>query len=293
MNTNVKEKLLRSIDAKDNSAISDMSVDIRNQYKEISPLIFWSKWVDNDANVVSIGNSTFAIMEEGKGIPSVDVATNGNRLKTVTVGARCAVSNSLLNKSNSKDYITRAFAIGTVQAIENILFYGNPTDTSIKTITSTGTVIEVGTTTNVTITQLIEMYKALDSTSIPGAIWSVSKKIEEVLLNANSEYVEFCFGRMYFMGLPVFVSDNFSEDKGIVCALVNPYDVTVRCTVFDEEQGFIELSEISANNNVTDFLSIFDCSGIVDKKNSAIIMKVIPPVKAITSKSTKSKLIER
>lgn len=266
-------------------SISDCSVDIRNKYKEISPLLFWAKWMDDEANVVSIGNPTFNIIKDGESIPEIEIANTSKRLKTVTVGAKCAVSNTLLRKNEfAKEAITRAFAIGTKEAIENILFYGDPGDPTIPTITSTGTTKTTDSGANIPLIVLTEMYKALDPISLSGAIWIVSKEIRDIILDSKTSDtgIDF-FGnweskRLYYMGLPVFVSESFSDKRGIVAALVNPLDVTMRCTLFDDEQGFIELTEMSATNNVTEFLSIFDCSGVVDKKDSAIVLKIQKPV---------------
>ena len=277
-------------------SISDCSVDIRNKYKEISPLLYFAKWVDDEANVVSVGNPVFGIIEDGNEALEADIAADTKRLKTVTVGSKCAVSKSLLKKNDKfRDAITRAFAISTKEAIENILFYGDPSDSTIPTITSTGTIKTTDSGANIPLIVLTEMYKALDPISLSGAIWIVSKEIRDIILDSKTSDtgIDF-FGnweskRLYYMGLPVFVSESFSDKRGIVAALVNPLDVTMRCTLFDNEQGFIELTEMSDTNNVTEFLSIFDCSGVVDKPDSAIVLKVETASVATTTTRTTNK----
>lgn len=275
-------------------SISDCSVDIRNKYKEISPLLYFAKWMDDEANVVSVGNPVFGIIEEGNEALEADIAADTKRLKAVTVGSKCAVSKSLLKKSDKfRDAITRAFAISTKEAIENILFYGDPSDSTIPTITSTGTIkiADVGINTSLRI--LTEMYKEFDPANLSGAIWMVSKEIRDIILDSKTSDtgIDF-FGnlenkKLHYMGLPVFVTDNFSNEKGIVAALVNPLDVTMRCTLFDDEQGLIELTDISNTNNTEIFLSIFDVCGVVDKPDSAIVLKVeTAPVAPTTTRTT-------
>lgn len=274
-------------------AISDMSVQITNKWMDISPVVRWANWVDDESNIVSISNPAFGIISDGKSIQPSNIEANGTRIKTVTVGATTKVSKSLLNKNGQlHDRVVRAFAISTARAISNVGYFGNKDDSTIPTITSTGTVKEyTDTIENVGMLELIEMYKKLDPTSLSGAVFEVSKQVRDNIINSKdkSELVTFSGdgGRLYVCGLPVYVNEDFSETSGILAALVNPFDVFTRCTFF--EDGIQSLSEINATSNQQTFLSVFDTCSVVDQKDHAIILKVSTPttIKKTTKKEAR------
>lgn len=269
--------------------ISNSSVEITNQYKEISPVVGWSNWVDDETSIVSISNPSWGIIEDEKEVPVSDITASTNRLKTVTVGASTKVNKSLLNKSEKlHDRVVRAFAISSAKAISNIGYFGNPGDTTIPTITSTGTVQTTSNALeNIGVLELTKMYKTLDPTSLYGAVFEVNSEVRDNILNAKEQTELITFsangGRLHVCGIPVYVNEDFKEGT-IVAALVNPFDVFTRCTFF--EDGIQSLIELSATKNEQEYLSVFDTCSVVDQKNHAIVLKhEVQPVKATTRKA--------
>lgn len=284
MNSKTKEQI-RSIT---NTSAEDISVAIQNKWQDVSPLIFNCNWMQNNARVITQGNPNFYIVGQG-GITPSPLDTVGKGIKSFTMGCKVPVSNTILNNHDrAEQSVVNSLAIGTASAIEYGLFFGNG-EVDTPTITSTSTVVTTGGINN--LVELRDMYNKFNPSMLDGgAIWIMGKEARDSVLNyfaENPVTFEQVGQRPYFMGVPIYFSENFTTENGVLAALINPQSMFMRCSILEE--GILKLSEIKAHMGVTEFLSVFDVGGLVDDPRNSIVLKVQAAPVASTTRTTKKK----